>query len=87
MAECVQTFDGKHHWAPRRWPNKKQGARAEFINVLACVCGVACPDDLIPGVKAALAETAVEQERQRFRVVGPTHKDFGKKPKYQSRQT
>lgn len=60
--ECVQTFDGKHHYAPRKWGNPYQGGQRE---VLACVCGVACPDDLVPKVKEQLKATLDEQRRQK----------------------
>lgn len=62
--ECVQTFDMRHHYGPRKWlmrdangksrdPNFKDNWYEEW----ACVCGALAPSHLIPALKEQLRET------------------------------
>ncbi len=61
MTECEATFDGEHDYGPR-WRMTDIIAGTHH-SVLACVCG-ATPKD-VEAVKAQLAETAAERQRQR----------------------
>ena len=65
---CGNTFDGQHHYAPRRWATGSE---------IACVCGMKVPAALRAEVEAALAETAAERERQRVLSVHPSDKKTG----------
>ena len=71
---CGNTFDGKHHYAPRTWGSRQTG---NMETVIACVCGSKCPDALLPEVQAALKATEIERERQRLLSVNPSHEKSG----------
>ena len=67
--ECVQTFDGRHHYAPRRWQKRDGDGRtyppwvkAAWSTVIACVCGERPPAEA--EVLEQLAETQAERTRQ-----------------------
>lgn len=72
MSTCSNTFDGQHHYAPRKWLARDSDGRSMDPNVkdhwrtvLACVCGQECPPSLMAAVEAGLEETAAEREQQR----------------------
>jgi hypothetical protein len=81
-SECSSTFDGRHHFAPRRWGSRELNT---LRTVLACVCGTECPSEKRAEVEAALNETAIEIERQRFPLKRPLGPGYGKKPRYLKR--
>lgn len=64
--ECVQTLDGKHHYAPRKY--LKRGGHADpnvpenWYSEVRCKCGDHPPDDA--EVREQLAATARERSRQ-----------------------
>ncbi len=69
MAECDQTLDGEHHYAPRKWQIKDRDGRVippwekrAFVTVVACPCGKRPADE--GAVKEQLAATAAERKRQ-----------------------
>ena len=73
--ECLQTFDGKHHWAKRHWLAKPGGRgtlpaydpaeKGHWSWVWACVCEERPPDALIPQLKE-LAKEADRIRRVKF---------------------
>lgn len=69
MKECVQTFDGQHHYAPRKWQWKDKDGKtrppwekAAWSTVIACVCGARPPSE--SEVQEQLDETQAERKRQ-----------------------
>lgn len=69
---CPNTFDGKHHYTPRRWLSRDAAGRAldpnvrsNWYEVLACVCAKRCPYEERDRVLTGLAATAAERAAQR----------------------
>ena len=67
--ECVQTLDGRHHYAPRRWQIRDVDGkrippweRGAFTIEIACICGIRPPSEA--EVRDQLAETQTERKRQ-----------------------
>lgn len=83
---CPNTFDGKHHYAPRRWLLRDAAGRAldpnvssNWYTVLACVCAKQCPWSERASVEAGLAATAAERAAQRTaRISKPTEAVMGR---------
>jgi len=68
--ECIQTFDGKHHFQPRRrlmrdsnGKTMDPNVKGHWYTVLSCACSYVTDDE--EKVLAQLAETNVEKRRQR----------------------
>ena len=68
--ECIQTFDGKHHFRPRRRLMRNAGGRTmdpnvrdHWYTVLSCVCSYVTDNE--EEARAQLAPAVTERRRQR----------------------
>ena len=62
--ECQQTFDGKHHYGPRRWLKRNDAGGSldptvsdHWFEEWACVCSKLAPTHLIPSLRESMKET------------------------------
>ena len=63
---CIQTLDGEHHYAYRKWLVHTEDALAHenWSSVLACICGKQPPPSALPAIEAAMQETARLRSRR-----------------------
>lgn len=57
MSSCDQTFDGQHHYAPRKVLYGLPWVDSDWKSEIICVCGSRPPKDDLPSIKAQLDET------------------------------
>lgn len=69
--ECIQTFDGRHHFGPRKWLARDSRGRSldptvkgHWSEEWACVCGVLAPAQIIDRLKAGVQETGKVSSRR-----------------------
>lgn len=82
---CPNTFDNKHHYAPRKWLSRDAAGccldatvPSNWTTVIACVCTKQPSWQERADIEAGLAATAAERAAQRLHRIKPTEAVMGR---------